>query len=249
VTTRDPYERFAERYDLFFGEFGQHPPEQAEFLRVLFAEEGVSRVLDCACGTGNDLDLLQHMDVQPVGSDLSAAMLAQARRNFATRGAEPPLVRADFCALPYGEAVFDAVLCLTTSLPHLPDERRVIQALRSVWWVLRPGGIAVFSQGITDKLVAQQPRFIPEINTVDVSRIFVLDYGEATVCINVLDVVHEPARRDFIVDTFEYLVMLPPDYERLLAEAGFSRMSFRSGYTSETYDAETSEKLVVIAWK
>ena len=53
----DPYEGFAERYDLFFGRFGEHDTTVIDFFRKLFAENKVNSVLDCACGTCHDLHL------------------------------------------------------------------------------------------------------------------------------------------------------------------------------------------------
>ena len=53
----DLYEGFAERYDLFFGRFGEHDAVVVEFFGKLFAENQVNSMLDCACGTGHDLHL------------------------------------------------------------------------------------------------------------------------------------------------------------------------------------------------
>lgn len=49
----DLYEGFTERYDLFFGRFGEHDTIVIDFFRKLFAENQVNSVLDCACGTGH----------------------------------------------------------------------------------------------------------------------------------------------------------------------------------------------------
>ncbi|NIM52357.1 MAG: methyltransferase domain-containing protein [Gemmatimonadales bacterium] len=245
----DPYEDFAERYDLFFGEFGKHDPVQAAFFRVLLAEAGARRILDCACGTGSDVDLLHGMGHEVWGCDISKAMLCQARRNLGGQGVTVPLVRADFRCLPYRGGQFDAVLCLTTSLPHLLNERDVVTALCSMRVVLREEGILVLSQGLTDKLMKQRPRFIPEVNRPAFSRVMVLDYFDTTVRISVLDLFHEADREEFKVDSFEYLVLMPGDYERLLTEAGYSRIECYGSYSSEPYDKEHSDQLIVVAHK
>ena len=52
-----PYEGFAERYDLFFGRFGEHDAVVVGFFGKLFAENKVHSVLDCACGTGHEIHL------------------------------------------------------------------------------------------------------------------------------------------------------------------------------------------------
>ena len=76
----DAYKGFAERYDLSFGQFGEHEPQIVEFFRRLFAQNNVHTVLDCACGTGRYLLLFHSLECKVWGSDFSEAMLAQARQ-------------------------------------------------------------------------------------------------------------------------------------------------------------------------
>jgi ubiquinone/menaquinone biosynthesis C-methylase UbiE len=243
----DPYADFAERYDLLFGPFGDHDPQRVEFFRSLFKKAGVRRILDCACGTGRDLHLLHDAGYEVSGSDISDAMLAMARKNLASVSVTVPLTRADFRALPFRKHHFEAALCVTTSLPHLPDEREVLAALQNIKTVLRDGGILVLSQGLSDKVLDKQPRFIPEINTPDLSRVFVFDYFDRTVEIHILDLFHKEDRQEFIVDTFEYLIIRQEDYERILNEAGYCDMEFYGSFSLDPYDKEMSDQLIVVA--
>jgi ubiquinone/menaquinone biosynthesis C-methylase UbiE len=48
---KDAYEGFAERYDWMKG----RNPARDLFFQQIFEKHGVSKVLDCACGTGLDL--------------------------------------------------------------------------------------------------------------------------------------------------------------------------------------------------
>ena len=52
MATQDLYKGLADRFDLFQGPFGEHPPRVVGFFRALFAMHQVTSVLDCACGTG-----------------------------------------------------------------------------------------------------------------------------------------------------------------------------------------------------
>ena len=105
----DPYLSFAARYDAFRTD----APERRAFFERLFDRYHVRRVLDCACGTGDDLLLFRSLGLAVVGSDLSDAMLALAETKLAAAEVEIPLVRADFRELPEQFAdSFDAVVCL-----------------------------------------------------------------------------------------------------------------------------------------
>lgn len=244
----DPYRDFASSYRYFFAGFGVHDPAYADLFRGLFGWHGVRRVLDCACGIGQDLHLFHTLGCEVHGSDISTAMLTEARRNLAAVGLELPLTQADFRELPtHFDAQFDAVVCLSTSLPHLLEDAELLRALRSMRAVLREGGILILTQGMCDRQLREKPRFIPVIQTRDFSRVFVIDYGTETLTIHVLDLVHEEQNQAFQTYDFTYRVLLRDDYDRLLSAAGFGERWYYGSYNLEPYDKESSHRLIVVA--
>ena len=72
----DLYEGFADRYDLFSLSAAGADEFVTQFYHELFARHNVSRVLDCSCGTGQDLLLFHSLGCQVVGTDISDSMLA-----------------------------------------------------------------------------------------------------------------------------------------------------------------------------
>ena len=89
-------------------------------------------MLDCACGTGHDLVLFHSLGCEVVGSDISESMLAQAHKNLAERGVKVPLHQVDYRELPqHFNRPFDAVVCLSSSILHMPNESEVLRAFRS----------------------------------------------------------------------------------------------------------------------
>jgi SAM-dependent methyltransferase len=89
------------------------------------------RTLDLGSGTGRNLPLYP-AGVQVVGVEPSAAALPRARR----RAPGTLLVRASAEALPFGDGVFDTVVCGLV-LCTVDDPPRALAELRRV---LRPGG-------------------------------------------------------------------------------------------------------------
>ncbi len=246
MSTNDPYEGFADRYDLF-----PRDPADREFFRRLFVGNRVTRLLDCACGTGRDLLTFQSLGCEVVGSDLSPSMLSVARKTLEAAGIDAPLHRLDFRDLPaHFDRPFDAVVCLSGSLLEVADETEILRALSSMHAVLRPGGLLVLTQGMTDKLWRERPRFLLEINTAEFSRVFVIDYFERGARFNILDIHHTPEDAGLQVWTMEHPhVPLGADYERLLRGLGFADVRLFGGYDSEPYDLETSNRLIVVAGK
>ncbi len=101
------------------------------------------RVLDAGCGTGLLLAALAdgRPDARLTGVDLSAGMLAIARRNLLAAGTgiadRCTLVQASLDHLPFPDASFDVVTSAFV-LQLVPNRHRALRELRRV---LRPGGL------------------------------------------------------------------------------------------------------------
>jgi ubiquinone/menaquinone biosynthesis C-methylase UbiE len=93
------------------------------------------RVLEVGFGPGHLLVDLAAAGYQPVGLDLSRAMLRQARRRLRRQGLPLALCRGRAGALPYATQAFDAVV-LTFPAPFVYDREWIRHLAR----VLRPAG-------------------------------------------------------------------------------------------------------------
>ena len=245
----DPYAGFAERYDLFHGEFGQQDPEQVRFFQQLFARHQVQTILDCACGTGQQLHIFQSLGYEVTGSDISPSMLAQARKNLISSGIKVPLHQVDYRELPqHFHAPFDAVTCLSSSILHMESDEQVLLAFRSMRAVLRQGGILVLTQGTTDRQWAEKPRFILATDTGDFTRLFVIDYSGTGARYNIVDVNRGGGSAELQVWSVDYPhILLQDDQHRLLQSAGFAAAEFYGSYRFEPYDKEESQRLIAVA--
>jgi malonyl-CoA O-methyltransferase len=123
-----------------YPDVARNPLMQAEELAVhsLLAPGELTdrRALDLACGAGRYLYWLEEAGAAfAVGLDFSSAMLARAG------GPLRRLAQADLQALPLAAGSFDIVVC-GLAVGHLPG---LAPALREMARVLRPGGVAVYS--------------------------------------------------------------------------------------------------------
>ncbi|MBN2017438.1 MAG: class I SAM-dependent methyltransferase [Candidatus Cloacimonetes bacterium] len=246
MNTKDPYLDFASRYDLMQKENPFEDKSRLEFYRKLFDRYNVKKILDCSCGTGSDLIRIKSLGFDIFGSDISEAMLNIAKEKIASYVMEIPLEKKDFRHL---SGHFDAVLCMTTSLPHLIEKKEILAALTSMRNVLNPDGILVLSQGMTDKQYAQKLRFFPIRNTPSHSRVMIIDYLEDEWEVHVLDLVHTADEQSFHRSSFRYRLLLRDDYHELLREAGFTKLEFYGDFNFSSYDIMSSNQLIIVAQK
>ena len=97
------------------------------------APPGGGSALDAGCGTGFQSALLTELGWDAHGIDVSAGLLAVARRRLPAAS----FALASVETLPYPDARFDAVVCCGSTLSFVDDPAR---ALTEMGRVLRPGG-------------------------------------------------------------------------------------------------------------
>lgn len=100
------------------------------------------RVLEVGSGAAQCSRWLATQGAHVVATDVSAGMLAQARRLAEASGVVVPLVQADARALPFAAGTFDVAFTAYGAIPFVAEARRIH---REAARVLRPGGRWVFS--------------------------------------------------------------------------------------------------------
>ncbi len=125
--------RFARQAKAFARSPLQRDPERLRRLLAFAAPRAGERALDVGCGPGIVTAALEEQGLVAVGIDLTAAMLAEARRGGGL------YLRGDGARLPFRDATFDLAICRNT-FHHLAFPQA---ALREMARVIRPGGRVV----------------------------------------------------------------------------------------------------------
>ena len=141
--TLKTYRLFAGPYDLFFGPIFH--PGRKQAVRLANDRPG-QRILEVGVGTGLSLPHFRP-DSRVVGIDVSAEMLAKARKRSAARGLRQveALVEMDAENLTFAENSFDAVLALYVA-SVVPNPPRFAAEMRRV---CKPGGTIVIVNHFT----------------------------------------------------------------------------------------------------
>lgn len=137
---RQKYARIAPSYDRW-----EALPDRLLLtdLRRRLLARATGRVLEIGMGTGRNLPYYAPA-CTVTGTDVSEAMLAQARRRARDATVSVGLCQMDAEGLAFPEAVFDTVLC-SLSLCTIPDP---VQAAREMARVCRPTGRLLFLEHV-----------------------------------------------------------------------------------------------------
>lgn len=242
---KDIYEKFAYDYDEF-GDIKDYLGPEKQFFETVFEENNVKTVLDCACGTGHHVYMMAKLGLSVSGSDYSESMLAVAKENLAGLGREIPLRQCDFRYLETAFAEkFDAVLCLTTSLPHLHEDEDLLTALKSMKNRLREGGVLILTQGATPATLKLPPIEVV-VQREDFTRVYVKEHDDRFQTIHILDLFHTKDRLENRQYDVKYRLLFDQDYMDLLTKAGFRDVRIHGDYHRNRY-TEESRRLIIVA--
>lgn len=155
------YDTLSEDYDRFV-DWEARLAFEMPFLRVLFGQHQVRRVLDVACGTGHHAIAFSEEGHEATATDVNQAMVDRARANVAAKEARVDVYRLGFGGLSEElSGPYDAITCLGNSLPHIMTEEAMVEALVDMASMLRPGGILLVQNRNFDRVLARQERFMP----------------------------------------------------------------------------------------
>ncbi len=146
---------FADYWDDLVG-WESRLAREGAFYNRLIGSHGARKVVDIAAGTGVNAVSLARAGFEVTAVDGSENMLAKARENAQQYGVQFADARAaDWLELDktLGTEQYDALVCLGNSFTHLFDHEDRRTALRAMYRVLRPGGMAIIDQRNYDDML------------------------------------------------------------------------------------------------
>ena len=148
------YHLLADVYDLLF------PVTDAQrgFFVELAGKQGVSRVLDVACGSGEQAALFRELGLHVSALEYDERMVECVR-------AKGLAIDVRLGSMEHVAELFtpgyDLVLCIGNSLPHLPRLAAVERAVRGMVSLLNQGGLLVLSTVNFDRVIRDRITSLP----------------------------------------------------------------------------------------
>lgn len=137
------FENFANSYEQ--EEFTQGTLGEVDFIEQEIKHNKTVRILDVGCGTGRHSIELAKRGYLVTGIDLSANMLAKARKNAKAAGVSPIFKRRDARTFRFREKFGLCVMLCEGSFPLMETDEMNFQILKNIRKSMLPGGKLIFT--------------------------------------------------------------------------------------------------------
>jgi SAM-dependent methyltransferase len=169
----DFYDDLADYYELIFADWDASMARQGAAISELLLTLGLKRrpegfrVLDVAAGIGTQSLPLASLGFEVIARDISPKAIARLVREARARGLKVDAAQADMRTVGGSvEGHFDAVIAFDNSVPHLLQDRDIVESFSGFFELLGEGGMLVIS--------------VRDYDAVDRSPRSIHPYGERT---------------------------------------------------------------------
>ena len=243
-------------YDLLFPAVrdGARVLDPARRERIVASEafylsESFGEVLELGCGSGRLTIAIAKTGHNIIGMDLSASMLAAARRKAVMADVFIDFRQADMCDFDLPER-FDTILIPGNSLLHLHTSAELQRCLTNVRRHLRPCGKFVFDISRIDPsaLVLNERHPAMIVESPDRGRISIDEistYDPATQLRSVQLFLSTDDVKDFQTIEYELRVILPQELLLLLESAGFVLIERFGEFKREPFTAASPRQVCI----
>lgn len=253
LSSNEFYDRLARVFDVMT-DWQKRLALELPFLQRTLDQNRAQRILDTACGTGWHAIALARKGYRTAGCDASPIMVEMAGNNAARAGVEVPFQVADFNRLEKFPEIFDAVLCLGNSLPHLLSHEELVKALRQMRERLHEAGVLILHNLNYDMRLQKKPRFFAANGKAEAIVWRFADYGPEFITFHTA--LFERKMEDAKEETISWSVqvnstlqrpLLQKDLDEALARAGFAAIQHFGGLDGSPFERDQSGDLVIVA--
>lgn len=236
------FSSIAPYYDLIF----PYKKMKGDFIES-FIDKKPAEIIDIGCATGALTIDLNRRGHKTTGIDLDTEMIGLANKSKALVSENSP----DFFIMDmlqidkeFPPSMFDFVSCLGNTLVHLQSLDLILDFLRKVNLILKPGGKLVVQIVNYDRIMKNKSGELPFIETDEVafSRKYVFHPGSPLVEFQTRIVDKRNSKE--VVNSSNLRPVLSAEMSTVLKEAGFIEHLFCGDFKKTPYSKEESPALI-----
>ncbi|MBY0353559.1 class I SAM-dependent methyltransferase [Candidatus Babeliales bacterium] len=222
-------------------------------IETILKKHGVKTVLDLTCGTGSQVFWLAKRGYKVTGSDISPALLAQAREKAQQEKLDVTLLEGDMRTVKVG--AFDAVITIFNAVGHL-TKADFEKAMQNIHSNLNDGGLYVFDifnlASMTDQVVddltmdAQKTINGIKIHHVQYSKID-RETGRLT-SYDSFTLQERSGKPQVLTGEFTLQIYTAQELTEMLARSGFKVLE-QCGLDGSTFSDQKTTNILTIAQK
>ncbi|MFZ5943125.1 MAG: class I SAM-dependent methyltransferase [Bacillota bacterium] len=219
--------------------------KQKNFFAKVIKAYGIRTCLDCACGLGWHLYMLDGLGVKCFGSDISPEMIEICRFNLIDKNIE--LKIEDYRKLSTRwERKFDMILCVSSALNHMLEDDDIIDALDSMYDRLEEKGITLIFSGVSDSLAKNKPKFIPAREYSEQAIYHFLEYFDDRVIFNILSVKKTDNSFTHSLNSMTLSILTKERFQRCVAKTKFKETKIFGDFDFSNYTEDSNRLFAVL---
>ncbi|MBW6537135.1 MAG: class I SAM-dependent methyltransferase [Mariniphaga sp.] len=231
----DSQNKFYTSISKYYSEIFPYNPAQLQFVKRHAIDVTGQQILDIGCATGELAFQLAKSGAVVTGIDLNEDLLQQAKAGKM----HPKLTfqKGDMLELKsnFQSETFDKVLCFGNTLVHLTSHKLILDMLRGVNTVLKPGGFFLLQILNYDYILSEPVTELPLIETENIK--FVRHYAmeENNPVISFQTELHLKKEGEVIFNETPLLALKSGELKNLLLEAGIVDVGFYANFKKEPF--------------
>jgi glycine/sarcosine N-methyltransferase len=231
----DSQNKFYSSISKYYAEIFPYNPVQLQFVTGYAGNLAGQQILDIGCATGELAFQLAKSGAEVTGIDLNEDLLQQAKAGKA----HPKLtfqkgnmleLKSDFQA-----ESFDTVLCFGNTLVHLTSQKLILDMLRGVYTVLKPGGNFLLQILNYDYILSESVTKLPLIETENIKFIRHYHFAENSPMIIFQTELHLKKENEVIFNETPLFALKSNELRNLLELAGFESVELFANFKKEPY--------------
>lgn len=222
----------------YYSEIFPYKPMQLQFVKNRVGDLTGKSVLDIGCATGELAFQLANEGAEVTGIDLNEDLLQQAKSGKAHPNIQYRVGNMMHLENNFRTAQFDTVMCFGNTLVHLPTKELILQMLKGVYTILKPGGNFLLQILNYDYILNESVTELPLIETDNILFIRKYKMDENSPIIQFQTDLVLKNENEVISNQTSLLALQSAQLVDLLSQAGFQNIELFSNFKQETYSGK-----------